>query len=784
MGESFCCAGCQAVHSLLNNTPLQLVHSPKASQRNWNYLDNDSILGEYVASSNPQLLFLSVEGIECTSCVELLYRLPDFVSDLDTIEVDVSRSLLKVQKSEPGAFSKVAEAIERLGYRVEPLLLEDYDKQNNSQHLKKLRNQFAIAAACAGNIMLLAVSAYAGMPEDLELIFHWISGLLILPVLYYSARPFWVNALRAYKQKRVNMDVPIALTLAFGSIFSFFNLVRGSSNVYFDSIAMLVFLLLGSRLLLVSIRKHFIGSSQLTDRLKNQMVKVIQNGSPKIVPSGDLKKKDIFSLSLDQTFPVNCKVEQGSGFIDPSLLTGESLPKVFNVGDVIQAGMRLRSGEAGLFSVVSEFNQSELYNYISNVDRQVKKPSLMSFATDRAAKIFTLAILCLGLGVIVLGPLIFSLSIEEALFRGLALFVVACPCGLAFAIPLIESLGLNRAAKANIYIRGADVFEKINQSSHVFFDKTGTLTKGHHSFFKFLFGKPNKKQIANIFALESPSQHPLARSYVNHFYSSVEQLPYVANWEEMPGQGISGVIDGIKVSIRKLMPGENPISSEDAAEFQLQQNVGYFEDDKLVTILTFKDEWHEQVKPLVDALKADHKTVSLLSGDVSDNLIEFANILSVEAVGDLGPDEKRQMVAKTSHSIMIGDGFNDMSALKEAGLGVAVQGSLPENLKHVDVLVDREGVRGIADLFSLARQVRTSNKSVLTFSGLYNIALGGLALTGFINPLAAAIFMPLSSISVLLLSLYFMRKHKENPKALDKGSLSVGPQLTPVGGHG
>tara|TARA_Y100000817_G_C16407850_1_gene346129 strand:+ start:18 stop:419 length:402 start_codon:yes stop_codon:yes gene_type:complete len=133
---------------------------------------------------------------------------------------------------------------------------------------------------------------------------------------------------------------------------------------------------------------------------------------------------------------------------------------------------------------------------------------------------------------------------------------------------------------------------------------------------------------------------------------------------------------------------------------------------------------------------------------------------------------------------MIGDGFNDMSALKEAGLGVAVQGSLPENLKHVDVLVDREGVRGIADLFSLARQVRTSNKSVLTFSGLYNIALGGLALTGFINPLAAAIFMPLSSISVLLLSLYFMRKHKENPKALDKGSLSVGPQLTPVGGHG
>ncbi|MEZ4872136.1 MAG: heavy metal translocating P-type ATPase [Bdellovibrionales bacterium] len=734
------------------NMDINMEHNLEASASDWTYLDRPVEANIYLSSTAPDLLLLRIEGVKCSGCIRNLESLVGHVSDLQSLEVSMGDGLLKIKKSSGGHFSKITEAITQLGYRITPLSHKDFSSSVRSAEVKALRSRFAVAAACMGNIMLLSVSIYAGMPKSYEQVFHWISLILVLPILFYSNLSFYQNIVDALKRREPHIDMPIVLALVGGSLLSIFNLLQGNNHIYFDSVAMLATLLLGSRLLLLSLQKKFLSSQHLSQFVKNQPIQVYHQGQYRKGFSDDLKKGDLFKIGHGVTLPVDAQLVETGCFVDPSLLTGETLPKWYDKGEIVQAGMKVKSKAFTCFQAMGAIQDTSLYKYILDVEKQIHGKSSIVKLADKIAKYFTLGIMTLSAFVLLVLPFWLSIDIYEGINRSLALIIVSCPCALAFATPLIESLALVGANRMGIFVKSANVFEKLRNIKTMFFDKTGTLTQGNHAFCGFAEGTLSNQQIERLVALEQLSQHPLARTLVNEFASSIGKKS-VQNFYENHGEGVSGLIDGLECKISKY---DKKFLAEPSAENGSQLSA-YYENDDLKAVLQFVDNAVEDVDEVFSGLKQLGYKIKIISGDQEANLTYLQNKYAVEVFGDLKPSEKQQLVRNNRPSVMVGDGFNDLGAMGEADVSVAVQGSIAENLKFADVFIDKPGIGLVFQLVRLAHQVKKLTIIILGFSLIYNLVLGVLAVMGAIGPLAAALLMPLSSIAVVMISLVGMR---------------------------
>ena len=576
-------------------TPLSPV---KTSSETYKYLDDPEFKKKY-GRDNATGMDFYLEGVHCAACLWLIEKLPGLVPEVQSATLDIGRSIARVTLKPNCAFAPVAKTLEELGYKPHPV---EHDEQ--AEQMQKLENRnslvrIGIAGACAGNVMLMAIPLYSGLDGPMAADFRWISLFLFLPVLFYSAVPFYKSAWASLRSHTMSIDLPIVLAIALGSAASIAHLLSGSGHIYFDSLAALVFLLLASRFVLRRIQQNAFHSSHLFQFLSPSLAKRLDATTGELVEVAvsTLKLGDIIDVAFSEVLPADGIIRYGTSAINCALLTGESIPVEVSPGATVFSGT-VNEGSTLRLEVTALGSQTRLGQILKQIESgTLKKPKIVTLA-DKTAKWFLAAVFAAAVAVIFLSP-----TVAEGFSRALALVIVTCPCALALATPLAMSVSLGRASKAGILIKGADVLEKISQAKKIVLDKTGTLTQGHFEVLDFTLNRrfPGLKE--TVCAIESKSKHPIARAIVSSLQPQLtDALPEITDFKELLGTGVEGTVNGKKFALRALRNAHGTA-------------VGIYCDEELVGEIHLGDRLRADSAHCVKILKKFKLTPYIVSGD-------------------------------------------------------------------------------------------------------------------------------------------------------------------------
>ncbi len=527
---TFCCAGCRGAYHLIHQWGLEDYYSLRdqlktgegravdgaaAGGVNWDELTEAGLLG----LSTPRPVGdgavcsrLAIEGLHCGACVWLIERMAMMSPGWHEARVSLHDHSVEVTYDpQQTQLPEIAARLSRIGYRVTPWV-EGSSSERYRQESRQRLVQIAIAGFCAMNAMWLAVGIYAG--EHSGILFSHVQLLRIAGVilgLIAAFGPGWTffrGAWAAIKTRTPHMDIPLALGIGVGAIAGVISVSLGRSDVYFDSVAALVFFLLVGRWIQFRQQHRAADAVSLLMRLTPAIATRIDADGQRVKVAADaLAAGDHVVVMVGEAVPVDAVVVEGSSSIDRSLLTGESRPVNVNVGQTIEAGvLNLQS------PLIAEATHSRADSRISQLMRMVEEASLKRTPivqlADRVSARFIVAILLLSI-------LTFALwaptSLTLAASHTVALLIVSCPCALALATPLAIAVSLGRAAKRKVLIRSGDTLERLSTSGTIWFDKTGTLTTGRPEIVE---DQLTDETLVLCATLESQSQHALARAFV------------------------------------------------------------------------------------------------------------------------------------------------------------------------------------------------------------------------------------------------------------------------------
>lgn len=764
----FCCDGCKTVYRILSkhnldqyysikkNAPLLAAATPVTIKHNrYDYLESAEHLKKYAYGEHSRQMDFYVEGIHCVACLWLIERIGLLVPGVAQAQLDIGTSMLRVTLKEEGSFALVATTLQELGYTPHAIennqQLADMTKRESHRQII----QMGTAGFCAGNIMLLFISIYSGVTGMLLSVFLWASFILMLPVVTYCAWPFYKSALNSLRVRQINIDVPVSLALLVGFTASTYQFFSGSTDVYYDSLAIFVFLLLSTRLFLKSLHQRFSGGAHYSEFLMPRFVNLFDAAQQAFVdtPVEKVNVGDRVRVDEASMIPVDGTVVEGEGYVDLHMLTGESQPVFVERHSMVYAGTFHQSG-----SIVVEAenvkDQTRLANIFRNI-QHAQKPRIVALA-DRVAKWFLLAVICFGAGVMLY---FYQTDFSEGLKRALALIIVACPCALALATPLAYTIGLKRCAALGALLKGPEVLERLPLVEHVYLDKTGTLTYGGFKVLQWQSVDPERSYFNEAYHLEEKSKHPIAlaiRDYVAEQSVALTDL-VVENYDETLGRGVSGIIKGDEYELRASETAESSSDNDTA----VKTRISLFKNGTCCVKMVLGDRIRESAFRAVEKLHARVRQVTILTGDSEEVAKSVATQLDIKSYQSrLFPEDKQNIVEKDSHALMIGDGANDAAALASAFVSMAVQGSLEVSFRSADIYLVNPGLQTVPALMNVAGRTRSTVKRNLIISILYNAFGITFAAIGWINPLGAAIIMPLSSITVLLSSYFGIKAER------------------------
>ncbi|MBY0314045.1 MAG: heavy metal translocating P-type ATPase [Bdellovibrionales bacterium] len=734
-GISFCCQACSILyqgqfHTIAENAKNQL-------RQKWVHFDSPSVQKEYFREDPAGLKIYRfyVSDLQCSSCVHLLEKLPHFESSIieSTVYFGTSELQVKAQRTLP--LSELCSLIEDLGYSPQILKTKESSTDHLLQENRRWLKQIAVAGACTGNMMMFTIPVYAGVEEPYRHLFLWLSGLLFLPILFYSAQVFYAGAWRALKTKTVNIDSAMSLALVGSFVFSTINLWRGSGAVYYDSTASFIFLILLSRYRVKKAQHKTINKLKAQDSIWDKSYLVLDGQNQVYKSPEDLVVDEIVEIQKNQVLPFDGSIVESSALWDSSLVTGESHPQVYTRGMKVNGGLRLLSPSAKV-QVKTRLVDCELHQMLEMISKDSLHKSAFVQKMDSFAQKLILTVI--GIGFLFILSYSF-VSVEESFQRALALWVVACPCALAFAAPLTLHRALLEARKAGLLLKSVDVFEKAQHLTDIVFDKTGTLTTGRLK----LIGSspeilsPEYKRI--ILALERSSSHPVAFAFRAAWPETEVMDHEVSDIHEVIGEKVYGLKDGKIYSVQ---------SGPKAQHLTIDLKVN----NHHVATFFFTDELQPEAERVIHNLNAGFK-LAIVSGDEASRVEDVARQLGIDSSSTFSnqkPFDKLRYIEAHPRAMLVGDGANDAPALKHAFISVAAQGSMEMSLRVADIYLLKPGLKSIEDFLRISAKARAILHRNFMIALTYNIVAGSCALLGFINPLAAAVLMPLSSLALLI----------------------------------
>lgn len=788
--EQFCCAGCKSVYRIVHHSGLdryyelrrELEHNPESARttgERYDEMDDPEYHSVYVKpnSAGGVETELLLEGVHCPACVWLVERVGRVVPGVRACRLDLRQGIAHVSW-DPSAvdLSKIARGLDGLGYPPHPprgSARRDVQRAEARAALVEL----GVAGFLAGNIMLLSFSLYGGMlqgmAEEHRAIFRWLSAGLGMLVLIWPGRTFFRGAWAALRTRSSHLDLPIALALGVGALWGLVNTVRGTGEIYFDSLSVLVFLLLVGRNLQRFQQRKASSAVDLIYTMTPTRARRVDrdadgNESISRVSLASVQQDDLVEVRAGEVIPADGVIELGMSTVDASMLTGEPRPVPVEPGHTVAAGtvngpgvMRLRVRAVG--------ERSRVGRLMQQVAEASTQHSRWVRLADRVAGGFVvLVIAAAALTLWSWWPAGAGVAIEHAT----ALLIVSCPCALGLATPLVMSVACGRLARRGVLVKGGDVLERLARPGVLFTDKTGTLTEGSLRVLERL-GDDQAWALAAL--VEERSNHAVARTLIEHLRTAGIHPPAeaVANVTEVFGRGICGDVTGTLTNHQQILVGsrtwldEHHIEINPAYEALANHHASLGHSTTWVAvdgeargIAVLGDAPRAEAKDRLDALRARGWSVRLLTGDRADAAQAVASELGFEpdeVEAELSPEDKlarvRQATHATSHTVvMLGDGVNDAAAMAAVDVGIAVRGGAEASLEAADVYLQAPGLEPLGTLMRAVGAVRTRLVVCLVVSLGYNLLAGTAAVVGLIGPLAAAVLMPLSSLSVLTIA--------------------------------
>lgn len=786
-GASFCCNGCRTVHATLNDLGLDDYYALRATlggdepgrpaqsgrTNGYGFFDREAFQGKHVHERADGLaeVELLLEGVHCAACVWLVERLPRAASGVLEARLRLSDAIVRiVYDPRATSLSRVAASLDALGYPPHPVRGEERREVEHRAARKRLV-RVGVAGACAGNAMLLAFALYAGeeggIERHYEQFFRWTSLLVALVALAWPGREFFRGALAALRTRTGNLDLPIALALAAGGVVGAINVVRGSGEIYFDSLCVLVFLLLTGRHVQQRQQRWARDAVDLTRALTPLSCRARRADASEDEPFDELavdelEPGDLVEVPSGGLIPADGRIVRGAARVDQALLTGESEPVQVGEGSAVHAGTR-SDGAPIVVRVEAVGAKSRIGRLMEVVERGLAaKPPIVRL-TDRIAGWFVVVLSSLGLVTFATWSVI--ADVPTAVEHTVALLIVACPCALGLATPLTLAVAVGRAARRGLLVKDASALERLAGPATIVLDKTGTLTRGRPELVSWIGDEDAKPLVA---ALEARSSHPVARALVRGLTTDDRGSSGTANAVEGIGEahdgGITGRVDGRSVTVGSprfalgrglaLEPGlaERAHALEEAGHTVVAIGV----DGQVRALAALLDAPREDARASLAALRARGHAIEILSGDAEGPVQRVAERLGVPAAdarGGVDPEGKLARVhalrAAGARVIMVGDGVNDAAALAAADVGIAVHGGAEASLAAADAYASVPGLEPLVDLVSISRRTLGTIRLNLGLSLAYNLCFASLAISGNVTALVAAIVMPVSSGTVL-----------------------------------
>jgi P-type Cu+ transporter len=745
----FCCYGCKAVDELLNEVHLGKYYAETSkeskslsqikAERKYAFLDNEDIQKQLIQFSNDDysLIRLSLPEIHCSSCIYLLEHLPQLDPSISRSQVNFTKREVSIYWNKNNKSLKhLAVLLSQIGYPPN-LTLESLDKTRKHVMKSNLGIKIAVSGFCFGNAMLMSMPEYLDtnslLTDDFKTLFGWINLMLALPVLLFAGSDYFVKAWKGIRISTFNMEVPIALGLLtlFGR--SAFEIITQTGGGYVDSLAGLVFFLLigkwyqGKTYNALSFERDYASYFPIS-------VTCLVGHEESQKQLKELRKGDRVIIHNDELIPADGKIVNGFGNIDYSFVTGESQPITKHVSDLVFAGGRQKGGELTI-EIDRNMDSSELTQLWNN-DELTKRSTLHSLI-DQVGHYFTIAIVLIAFATGVYWYLVNPETIWNATT---AVLIVACPCALALTLPFAYGHAMRELGKAGLYLKNAEVIESLAKIDHVVFDKTGTLTECQQnaSYFGEVLSEKHIQILKSVFA---NSAHPLSQMIHQSLPSGTKH--HLSEFQEIIGQGVSAIVNGILVKIGSsefVGNSEIPKGTHSVVHLSMDSYIGYFE---------IKTTYRKGIFEVLNQLKHRVK-LSLLSGDNDAEEMRLAPYFNFLKFSQKPADKLAYVSQGEGKFLMVGDGLNDAGALKKADVGIAISENIHQFSPACDAILSAQQISILPTILTFSKSVKWIVFIALGLSLLYNLVGLSFAMTGHLTPLVSAILMPISSVTVVV----------------------------------
>jgi Cu+-exporting ATPase len=761
-GQHFCCDGCKLVHELLAEHQLcsyyeftehpGLKPAAPAHSHRFGWLDDALAAQQLISFSegDSSVVSFHIPQIHCTSCIWLLENLRRLDPGISGSSVNFLEKKVTVSfQNKKTSLRKIVEVLHRTGYGPD-LHLKDLKRSAAQKTNRSLISKIVLAGFCFGNIMMLSFPEYLSGVSSIELplkqFFGYLIWLLALPVFFYSAGHYFLNSWKAVRVNYFSIDLPIALGLSAMMLRSTYEIFSGTGAGYLDSMAGLVFFLLIGKFL-QSVTYRSLSFERDYESFFPAAVTVKRKGEEISLPLSQLQAGEKIVIHSGELVPADALLLTGAAQVDYSFVTGESAPVNKAPGDVIFAGGK-QEGSAIELQVLKSVDQSYLTQLWNHESFRKKKGTEVSRLADTISKYFTWAIL--GIAALTAAYWIRT-DVERALLASTSILIIACPCALAITVPFTFGNILRYLERHRFFLRNAATVETLARIDTLVFDKTGTITRQQLKGMEWEGKKLSAEQQQMIRSLTSHSIHPKSK-IITRFFPGAGQLD-VKNFREIAGKGIAGEINGILVRV-----GAWDFVKNAGESFRREESVIYvsFGDEVAGRFMS-----HELLRPgmneQLDRLQPDFD-LYLLTGDHGFSRQPLQKTFG--AGGHLqmsqSPYQKlefiRELQSKGKQVMMLGDGLNDAGALKQSDFGVAVTDDLFQFSPASDAILHGDELPQLNRLLRFCKSGLSIIWFVFFFSLVYNVAGLWFAVQGNLSPLVAAILMPLSSISVIVIS--------------------------------
>jgi P-type Cu+ transporter len=763
--KPFCCQGCKQVYLLLSENNLcsyydfdktpGLKAKGKFISERFAYLDDESTVNkiiQYSSGTQTNVTFL-LPQMHCSSCIYLL-------ENLHRIDPAITKSQVNFQRKEvfivfnPQLISlrKVVELLAFIGYEPD-ISLKDASKKEAHQYNRKQIYKIGVAGFCFVNIMMLSFPEYfsSGNIEQsgLKQTFTWLIFTLSIPVLFYSANDFFISAWKGFRQKFLNIDAPIALAILVAFSRSYYEIITGTGAGFLDSGSGIVFFMMVGRWF----QNKTYDSLSFERDYKSYFplgVTVIKNHEEKNIPVTQLLKGDRVIIRNEEMIPADAVLIHGKANVDYSFVSGENTPVEKNIGDIVFAGGK-QIGSAIQLEIVKDVSQSYITQLWNNDIFNAPKNKAQSFIHPWS-RYFTLALFSVAAGAVIFWWIKNPANIFPALT---AVLLVACPCSLLLSATFTYGNMLRIFGKNKLYLKNANVIEALASINTIVFDKTGTITQGHTSEVLYKGTPLTEKEKSAIKNVAAQSSHPLSKIIASHLNTQKKQFLNVDAFTEFTGKGIEGTVNNLAVKMGSAaFIGENNsglISYDTGTHVHLLMNnihMGSF---------SVSNHYRPGLEQTVHQIKDHQYELHVLSGDHDAEKNNLQQLFGKDTAlyFQQSPQQKLSYIQslQSNHKnvLMLGDGLNDAGALMQSNVGIAVSDNTTQFTPACDAILDGTCVNKLDKFLQFARDGKKIVTASFVLSIIYNIIGLSFAVSAQLSPMVAAILMPVSSISIVLL---------------------------------